>query len=183
MNMHRLGTMVVILATIGFVGSVPCHAGSFNFTFAAKGTSATMGVGFGAGNANLETYTGVTSDGHSFSGQAVGQYGAGTTACSFTAFGNSETGTSLTLIGGSAITIEPGVGKLFVQAASGTGCISVSSGDFSINQTDTIVGGGGSYAGAGGTETDTIVGHDVGNPTSGTFNFEKTSATLSITTP
>jgi len=185
MKTRRLGAIVAAIVAIVFVGSTACFAAIFNITANAKGTSATLGVGFAAGTyANLLTYTGTDSTGHAFSGQAVGEYTNGVAACSFTAFGGvNESGTVLTLVGGSAISIEPGVGKLYTQVTSGTGCFNSTTGDFSISQTDTIVGGGGTYANATGTETDTFLGHNVGSPVSGSFSFEKFSSSASITTP
>ena len=185
MKAHRSSLITVAVAILALVGPVSCYAGTFNITANGKGTSATVYVSFAVGAyANLLTYTGTDSTGHAFSGQAVGEYSNGFVSCTFTAFGGvSETGVTLTLVGGSAITIIPGVGKLFVQASTGTGCINSTTGDFSISQTDSIVGGGGTYLNATGTQTDTFLGHNVGAPVSGSFNFEKFSSSLSITTP
>ncbi len=185
MKTRHLGAILAALAAIVFVGSTASFAATFNITANAKGTSATVALDLvQPGYANLLSYTGTDSTGHAFWGQAAVQYNNGVSICTFTAIGGvSESGTVLTLVAATAITIEPGVGKLFTQASAGTGCFNSTTGDFSISQTDTIVGGGGTYANATGTETDTFLGHDVGNPTSGSFSFEKFSSSASITTP
>jgi len=180
----RVAGMAGVLIVILVAGSGVLQAGTTTITFSQKGIVTVSNVFFVTGGkpAALYTFTGIDSTGHSFSGQMVIDSAVnGSANCTFTGPGGiPETGHVYTLTGGAAVTIIPGVGRLYSVATSGIGCSNRTA--ISFTEQETIEGGGGSYNGATGTRTLQTLQLFAGQSNEGT-SFIKVTGSATITVP
>lgn len=108
-----------------------------------------------------------------------------TTPCTFKGlFGNTENGNKLALVGlASAFDASGGplFGATFSVGKTATGCFSLTTGDFSMAETDTFTDGTGGNRNATGSATYTAVGVTLGAPTApgyGSFSWFRVKGTF-----
>jgi hypothetical protein len=148
-----------------------------------KGTAVTIGgsLSFDGSTlhvAVLSTYAGTVtfptkpSLSGAFHGQEVSEYSTGVTPCTFTGvFGEGESGVNLNLVGSMAAS-DGSFGSAFFVGNTGTGCLSPTTGAFTITETDTMYAGLGSFKNATGNIAYTTTGFTLGPPVAaGAFGF------------
>ncbi len=195
--LSKLTGIVVLALSVGVFLAPKADAKTFKGTFHSRGTAVSMGGSFSFDTADttstaaLGTGSGTSIFpkkpilGGAYSFQSVSEYSEGTTSCSFTGvFGESETGVNLDFIG-SASAVDGPLGSTFYGGASGSGCINLTSGEFTVTETDTLFAGTGIYKGATGSSTYTEVGFTLAPPAGGLgfFQWAEANGKTSVTLP
>lgn len=173
---------VLAIATCLFLkGSA--YAVTIKGTSVVKGTDVSIGGSFSFDGSTLDiaaltTYSGTVtfptrpSLSGAFHGQEVNEYSSGTTPCTFTGvFGESESGVNLSLVASVAAS-DGTFGSAFFIGTTGTGCESLTTGAFTVTETDAMFAGLGGFKNATGSVTSTTVGFTLGPAVkTGAFGF------------
>jgi len=191
-------TAIVLLAfSIGMFLAPAAGAGTFNGTIHSRAEVVSMGGSFAydtpdkSSTANMLTGSTTVvfptdpSLGGAFTFQGMNEVNLGGTSCTFTGiFGQPETGVDSAWVG-STYAVDGPNGSIFEEGASGHGCYSVSTGQFTFTETDTIFQGTGSYSGATGSTTYTEAGITLGPPPGGLGAFEwiRRNGTITLNLP
>ena len=195
--LSRLTCIAVFALSVGvFLASVADAKTTYKCVFHSKQTAVSIGASFTFDGKTDTDALGTGSGtsvcptkpilGGAYTFQGVNETSIGTTVCNFTGvFGEAETGVETTLIG-SASAVDGALGAAFYAASvSGSGCLSLTTGEFTFTEVDALFAGTGIYKGATGISTYTSVGFTLAPGAGGTgfFQWSRTNGKGTITLP
>jgi hypothetical protein len=181
--LSRLAGIAVLALSLGLFLVPTADAGTFKGTFSSKCTDVSIDglLSFDGSSTSAEALVtcsinsifptkpilGGASDLH-----GVTEFSVGVTPCNFVGvFGEAENGVTTSVVG--ALYVQDGLsGSLFYSNTSANGCLSLTTGAYTLTETNAIFAGIGTFKGATGTGSFTLKGFTLGPaPAAGAFGF------------
>jgi hypothetical protein len=181
--LSKLTGIAVLTLSVGMFLATAVDAGTFKGTFSSRCTDVSINglLSFDGSSTSSEALVTCSLNsifptkpilGGAADLQGVTEFAVGSTSCTFTGvFGEAESGVTSDVVG--ALYAQNGLsGALFYSGTSGSGCLSLTTGAFTLTASNAIFAGTGVYKGATGTGSFNLKGFTLGPaPATGAFGF------------